>query len=1069
MRKFLRSRKFLYFSLGLVFASAIAVASIFAYAAIGDVKLMKENVIITTPEVDILYDGQEHVFNNQEIKIEEGHLNVGDYIQVSEEEKRYTKAGTYTNRINVKILDSNNQDVSSTYNLKVKYGDIRISQRELDISVKDGVNYAGIEDGQTLTDSEVNWGRDGLASGDTGTVRVKKKYTDDSRTTYDFQFYGLKITNFNGENVTDCYTQIKHLNLLDRPDIDVPWIDFDDLPPFDWSGIDFDSLDDLPIGDLPFDQINAPVMDVNASKPGVYYFRGQSYGNYDVASNTFMTAQPYYLNYSSYNPNQYMTNIEAQRSKIGSAEVHVSYREGLFGTDYDFVPYFIDTDQKQSNDISFHMNQSNYTGEFDYLCYPDIPQLALDEIESTSFDDAYLSNEEENYRDFVYSQYLDIDYSLQNNLLRFIDEKNLDTSSVSKFVSSLTNLFYSEYEYNLEPFSGSLMEFLEDEKVGNCQNFASSGTMLFRAIGIPARLTTGFPCIIKDPSETFTVYSLTFHAWSEIYLDGHGWIPIECTTGIDNLFDLDNILPGQGEDEETDEGLNKGDLDDLEDEYVPDENDNGNTSGITHVYDNMPNNYNYLFDVQTSNAGYYYLREESYGNFDAEEKGFDEANVYDVNDYYLNPNLYISNQLYSYGTNFNQVNIYNENPERVNTIVPAYASSTSYNFSQVDDVSFKNNGSTNNTYYAMDFNYRDNMYYMDSYFFSDYTLQEAEEKYSAFVEHNYLEVPSVIKSTIMNLIGNYVQFIPINNPSAVIPIISDYLSKASITYNPFIEIEDYDLSFEESVLEIIENNPAECDSELIASAATLLLRSLEIPTRLTKGYLYIAEDTNQVSISDTNEYYWNEVYIKGHGWVVVDFTRDSGLIDEKYYHGKQKLTLSLEGTTKDYDDLYVESTPYILEGDSAIKQNHMYSLSCEEMFKDAGVHQPRISFEVYDMSNNFENVTYEYALTYNIGEVVINKFTLTYDTNSQAETASPGTTLSSQIINIHEMDALEAMGITLEDIEYVPTYLKYSDYEDGITYVKSTVEIVAIYNEYGENIINNFDIKEGTIGTLEFR
>ena len=147
----------------------------------------------------------------------------------------------------------------------------------------------------------------------------------------------------------------------------------------------------------------------------------------------------------------------------------------------------------------------------------------------------------------------------------------------------------------------------------------------------------------------------------------------------------------------------------------------------------------------------------------------------------------------------------------------------------------------------------------------------------------------------------------------------------------------------------------------------------------------------------------------------------------------------------------------------------MYSLSCEEMFKDAGVHQPRISFEVYDMSNNFEDVTYEYALTYNIGEVVINKFTLTYDTNSQAETASPGTTLSSQIIKIHEIDALEEMGITLEDIEYVPTYLKYSDYEDGINYVKSTVEIVAIYNEYGENIINNFDIKEGTIGTLEFR
>ena len=70
--------------------------------------------------------------------------------------------------------------------------------------------------------------------------------------------------------------------------------------------------------------------------------------------------------------------------------------------------------------------------------------------------------------------------------------------------------------------------FLEDNKKGYCVHFASAGTVLLRAAGIPARYVTGylFTALENEPTE---VTGNQAHAWVEYWLPGVGWQVLETT------------------------------------------------------------------------------------------------------------------------------------------------------------------------------------------------------------------------------------------------------------------------------------------------------------------------------------------------------------------------------------------------------------------------------------------------------------------------------------------------------------------------------------------------------------
>ncbi len=69
--------------------------------------------------------------------------------------------------------------------------------------------------------------------------------------------------------------------------------------------------------------------------------------------------------------------------------------------------------------------------------------------------------------------------------------------------------------------------FLFEEKRGVCANFNSAFVVLCRAVGIPARLVSGYSIIPQMQAQE--VYADQAHAWSEIALEGLGWITIDAT------------------------------------------------------------------------------------------------------------------------------------------------------------------------------------------------------------------------------------------------------------------------------------------------------------------------------------------------------------------------------------------------------------------------------------------------------------------------------------------------------------------------------------------------------------
>lgn len=74
-----------------------------------------------------------------------------------------------------------------------------------------------------------------------------------------------------------------------------------------------------------------------------------------------------------------------------------------------------------------------------------------------------------------------------------------------------------------------LDRFLFSRKSGTCEHFATSATLMLRAVGIPARLVTGFSKAQWNPMGRFYAVRQRFaHSWTEAYLDGR-WVSLEAT------------------------------------------------------------------------------------------------------------------------------------------------------------------------------------------------------------------------------------------------------------------------------------------------------------------------------------------------------------------------------------------------------------------------------------------------------------------------------------------------------------------------------------------------------------
>lgn len=173
------------------------------------------------------------------------------------------------------------------------------------------------------------------------------------------------------------------------------------------------------------------------------------------------------------------------------------------------------------------------TGDFQlYARQAQIAVLTSFELESTP---AYITTTELR-RDLRYW-----DTSIPDNrnqrTIALAREMRQRAGSDEAFIQSVLTKFGSEeFYYTLQPPAldlNAVDDFLFNTKRGFCEHFASAFTVMARAVGIPARIVTGYQGGEFNPmGGYFIVRQSDAHAWSEVWLEGRGWQRIDPTAAI---------------------------------------------------------------------------------------------------------------------------------------------------------------------------------------------------------------------------------------------------------------------------------------------------------------------------------------------------------------------------------------------------------------------------------------------------------------------------------------------------------------------------------------------------------
>jgi hypothetical protein len=74
-------------------------------------------------------------------------------------------------------------------------------------------------------------------------------------------------------------------------------------------------------------------------------------------------------------------------------------------------------------------------------------------------------------------------------------------------------------------------DFLFGNRIGYCVHFAHAAVLLWRSLGLPARVGTGYAVeeSARQGGSTIMVRASDAHAWPELYLEGAGWVVIDVT------------------------------------------------------------------------------------------------------------------------------------------------------------------------------------------------------------------------------------------------------------------------------------------------------------------------------------------------------------------------------------------------------------------------------------------------------------------------------------------------------------------------------------------------------------
>lgn len=229
----------------------------------------------------------------------------------------------------------------------------------------------------------------------------------------------------------------------------------------------------------------------------------------------------------------------AEEIKTSSMELTVKNLNA--NTAYTYVPYCAYLNpyyQIQSGDGAVS-GQELYEDSYSFYSLESYKQ-ALKEWQESEHQQGSLDQIEASYENFVELTYLQVPDTGLESLA--YDCQQMNGKEIEEICDFVVNTLTKGYEFTIDAENPPENEdfvnwFLYQDKKGYSTHFGASATMMFRLCGVPARYVVGYaiPESIfmpqADGSYKAIVEDDNAHAWTEIYLSGIGWVPIETTPG----------------------------------------------------------------------------------------------------------------------------------------------------------------------------------------------------------------------------------------------------------------------------------------------------------------------------------------------------------------------------------------------------------------------------------------------------------------------------------------------------------------------------------------------------------
>ncbi|MDV3425979.1 MAG: transglutaminase-like domain-containing protein [Bacillota bacterium] len=334
------------------------------------------------------------------------------------------------------------------------------------------------------------------------------------------------------------------------------------------------SMDILPEGDLKnaktLSYTDEVVMQVKMQKPSAIYLKGYVGSIYSNNSWNSLPGSAYggdytglfeWLSKNHFYPQNQISSLCSVNSQLG--KFNISVDNIALESKYIYSPYEAATmndlspqNVKYSKDAGIISAGLIGTRTYSFSMYSpitsdyaasDLNKWVKDNIKGSANYAEYEKNEMA-YRAFVYKNYMEIPAETKKTLEKYFTKGTLDSfkdknyQSVIDFLRKcyLQKFTYSTEIKNLPADSDFIANFLKAGS-GYDIHFATLSVMLLRSAGIPARYVEGYflphsyvDIYAQTKNAVLDVKDSFAHAWTEIYVDGVGWVPAELTPGYFN-------------------------------------------------------------------------------------------------------------------------------------------------------------------------------------------------------------------------------------------------------------------------------------------------------------------------------------------------------------------------------------------------------------------------------------------------------------------------------------------------------------------------------------------------------